>query len=313
MLTRRRLILRSLGGAAVAFGVALLFPLRSLGPSPSDRELDSTPWSPGKRLVNADGTPVKSADVPLGGLVTVFPEGAVGSETGQAVLVRVDPSLIKALPGRAGWTPEGLLAYSKVCTHAGCPVGLYEARSQSAALPVPSIDLRRAPGRPAHLRTSRGAPPPVAARRRRRRDGAGDGRVQQSTRSVVLEPATVSRLRRAAVALGVPAAGVLVAGCSGHAPSMLHTGGSEAHTLSQGVVADVRARARPCTPLSPASSSGRCCGAGGVPVRAAQRRHVDRVGRHRGSRRHPGGAGGHHGAGHRQSCASRHRTPCASR
>ena len=83
VITRRRLILRSLGAAAVAFGAALLFPLRSLGPRPSDAELDATPWTPGKRVVTADGTPVRAADVPLGGLVTVFPEGAVNSETGR--------------------------------------------------------------------------------------------------------------------------------------------------------------------------------------------------------------------------------------
>ncbi|MGH9126154.1 MAG: Rieske 2Fe-2S domain-containing protein [Acidimicrobiales bacterium] len=134
-ITRRRLILRSLGASAVAFGVALLFPLRSLGPSPSDAELDDTPWSPGKRLVNVDGSPVYASQVPMNGLVTVFPDGAVNSETGQAVLVRVDPSLITAPPGRQGWAPEGLVAYSKVCTHAGCPVGLYEAGSHQLLCP----------------------------------------------------------------------------------------------------------------------------------------------------------------------------------
>jgi ubiquinol-cytochrome c reductase iron-sulfur subunit len=134
-ISRRRLILRSLGGSVVAFGLALLFPVRSLGPAPSDAELDDTPWEAGKSLVNADGTPVRADAVPLNGLVTVFPEGAVNSETGQAVLVRVDPGLIRALPGRQDWAPDGLVAYSKVCTHAGCPVGLYEAASHQLLCP----------------------------------------------------------------------------------------------------------------------------------------------------------------------------------
>jgi ubiquinol-cytochrome c reductase iron-sulfur subunit len=133
--TRRRLILRSLGASVAAFGVALLFPLRSLGPRPSDAELDDTPWAPGVRLVNSDGTAVMAADVPMGGLVTVFPDGAVNSETGQAVLVRVEPNLIRPLPGRQDWAPQGLVAYSKVCTHAGCPVGLYEAASHQLLCP----------------------------------------------------------------------------------------------------------------------------------------------------------------------------------
>ena len=134
-ISRRRLILRSLGGSVVAFGLALLFPVRSLGPAPSDAELDNTPWEAGKSLVNADGTAVRADAVPLDGLVTVFPEGAVNSESAQAVLVRVDPGLIRALPGRQDWAPGGLVAYSKVCTHAGCPVGLYEAASHQLLCP----------------------------------------------------------------------------------------------------------------------------------------------------------------------------------
>lgn len=134
-ITRRKVILRSLGASAAAFGIALLFPLRSLGPRPSGAELDETPWGPGKRLVNVDGSPVMFDDVPLDGLVTVFPDGALNSEAAQAVLVRVDPNLIRPLPGREGWTPDGLIAYSKVCPHAGCPVGLYEAASHQLLCP----------------------------------------------------------------------------------------------------------------------------------------------------------------------------------
>lgn len=145
-ITRRRLITRSLGAAVVAFGAAMLFPLRSLGPRPGDRELESSPWAPGRRLVTEDGSPVAAADVPAGGLVTVFPEGAVGSETGQAVLMRVEPTLIRAAPGRQSWTPEGLIAYSKVCTHAGCPVGLYEDATHQLLCPChqSTFDVLRA-------------------------------------------------------------------------------------------------------------------------------------------------------------------------
>jgi ubiquinol-cytochrome c reductase iron-sulfur subunit len=67
--------------------------------------------------------------------VTVVPDGAVGSADGQAVLVRVEPDLLALPAGRETWAPEGLLAYSKVCTHAGCPVGLYEAQSHELLCP----------------------------------------------------------------------------------------------------------------------------------------------------------------------------------
>ncbi|HEX3539105.1 MAG TPA: Rieske (2Fe-2S) protein [Acidimicrobiales bacterium] len=134
-ISRRRLILRSLGASAAAFGAALLFPLRSLGPRPSDAELNDSPWTPGKRLVSTDGMPVLAYEVPVNGLVTVFPDGALDSETGQAVLVRVDPSLVRPLPGRESWSPQGFIAYSKLCTHAGCPVGLYEASTNQLLCP----------------------------------------------------------------------------------------------------------------------------------------------------------------------------------
>ncbi|MCU1465000.1 MAG: Rieske (2Fe-2S) domain protein [Actinomycetia bacterium] len=135
VLSRRRLLRRFLMASLVAVGAAFLFPLRSLGPRPTDRELDDTPWKFGTRLVTEGGAPVLAADVPANGLVTVFPEGALNSENGQAVLMRVDPTLLRPLPGRESWTPQGLIAYSKVCTHAGCPVGLYEASSHQLLCP----------------------------------------------------------------------------------------------------------------------------------------------------------------------------------
>jgi len=73
--------------------------------------------------------------VPIGGLVTVFPEGHAGSADGQAVLMRVEPGLIVPVPGRETWTPQGYVVYSKICTHAGCPVGLYQRETQQLLCP----------------------------------------------------------------------------------------------------------------------------------------------------------------------------------
>jgi len=134
VLSRRRFLLGTAGAAVVAFVGVAVWPLRSLGPRPGNA-LARTPWRNGLRVVNESGAPVVASEVPLGGLVTVFPEGAVGSADGQAVLVRVEPQMLKLPAGRESWAPDGLLVYSKVCTHAGCPVGLYEARSHELLCP----------------------------------------------------------------------------------------------------------------------------------------------------------------------------------
>jgi ubiquinol-cytochrome c reductase iron-sulfur subunit len=131
---RRRFLIGSLIAAVAAIGAAAVFPIRSLGPSPGT-SLERTPWRRGRRLVNEAGVAVAAAAVPVGGLVTVFPEGAVGSADGQAVLVRVHPELLRPAAGREDWSPDGLIAFSKVCTHAGCPVGLYQSRTHELFCP----------------------------------------------------------------------------------------------------------------------------------------------------------------------------------
>jgi len=133
-MVQRRTILRALGLAGAGLGAAALFPIRSLGPQPGNA-LERTPWKDGLRLVTDDGTPVSADDVPVGGLVTVFPEGSPGSADGQAVLMRVETGLVNPVKGREDWSPQGFVAYSKVCTHAGCPVGLYQADSHQLLCP----------------------------------------------------------------------------------------------------------------------------------------------------------------------------------
>ena len=134
VVTRRRLLVGSLLGALGALGVALLFPIRSLGPSPGNT-LRRTPWRAGVRAVTDDGEPVRAAAVPMGGLVTVFPDGHPGSADGQVVLVRIPARDVDLPAGRRDWSAGGLLAYSKVCTHAGCPVGLFEAEQATLLCP----------------------------------------------------------------------------------------------------------------------------------------------------------------------------------
>ena len=124
--TRRTLLVRMLLGALGGLAAALAIPALSLGPAPG-RELFVTGWAPGRRLVDIDGIPVRAADLEIGSVATVFPEGDAGSAQAQTVLIRVEPDALRLSPDQLANAPDGYVAYSKVCTHAGCPVGLYRA------------------------------------------------------------------------------------------------------------------------------------------------------------------------------------------
>lgn len=131
---RRRFLSRLLVGAAGALGLAALIPIRSLGRSPGD-SLFRTKWTSGARLVTSDGTPVTSSTLEVGSFITVFPEGHEGSSDSQAVLIRVEPDQLQLPPERSAGAPDGLVAYSKICTHAGCPLGLYLAATHELRCP----------------------------------------------------------------------------------------------------------------------------------------------------------------------------------
>jgi ubiquinol-cytochrome c reductase iron-sulfur subunit len=131
---RRRFLSRLLLGAAAALGVAALFPIRSLGRAPRG-SLFETPWRAGSRLVTANGTPVNRNTLEVGSFTTVFPEGAAGSADGQAVLINVGTAPLTLPPDRLAGAPDGLVAYSKICTHAGCPLGLYLATTHQLRCP----------------------------------------------------------------------------------------------------------------------------------------------------------------------------------
>jgi ubiquinol-cytochrome c reductase iron-sulfur subunit len=137
MMFRRRGFLGGLlaAGAAV-MGVVLAFPLiRSLGPKPGDTNLLTTNWKSGSKVVDLNNRPLHRADLQVGSAITVFPEGFVGESNDQVMLVRAGSQDIVTKPGRATWAPEGYVAYSKLCTHAGCPVGLYQESTQQLLCP----------------------------------------------------------------------------------------------------------------------------------------------------------------------------------
>ncbi|HEY7025182.1 MAG TPA: Rieske 2Fe-2S domain-containing protein, partial [Candidatus Limnocylindrales bacterium] len=133
-ITRRKALLGLLLGAFGALAAALAIPIFSLGPVPG-RQLFETSWKSGLRLVGLDGKPVTVDQIPVGGIQTVFPENAVGVSDSQTVLINVGPGLLQLAPERSAGAPDGYVAYSKLCTHAGCPVGLYLADQHTLLCP----------------------------------------------------------------------------------------------------------------------------------------------------------------------------------
>ncbi len=134
VIRRRRFLRRLLGAAAAALDAAAFFPIRSLGPGPG-KSLEKTAWKAGSRVVDEEGRPVRAEGIPVGSIITVFPEGHVEEADSQTVLVKVEEGEAKHLAGREDWAPEGLFAYSKICTHAACPVGLYQADTHQLLCP----------------------------------------------------------------------------------------------------------------------------------------------------------------------------------
>jgi ubiquinol-cytochrome c reductase iron-sulfur subunit len=129
-LQRRRVLLATAGGACAALGVALVFPVRSLGPRPG-RGFKQTAYRGGDvRVVDENGTAVRPLDLPVDGFITVWPEGHTDDADASTLLIhfRSDQDF-RPKQGREDWTVDDIVAYSKICTHAGCPVGLYQAAS----------------------------------------------------------------------------------------------------------------------------------------------------------------------------------------
>jgi ubiquinol-cytochrome c reductase iron-sulfur subunit len=124
-LPRRRVLVAAAVAALAALGGALVIPLASLGSGVDDR-LDRSPWRRGRRLVDVDGKPFVASEIALGAFLTAFPEGADPRlAASPIVVVRIPPDTLDLPAGRTGWAPEGILAFSKTCTHAACAVSLF--------------------------------------------------------------------------------------------------------------------------------------------------------------------------------------------
>ena len=149
---RRPLIRNSLIGAMAMLGLPAIVALRDLGPMPGTA-LERTVWKKGMRIVNdVAGTPIRPSEVQIGQLVNAEPavffpaEGeeeaeVVGhelqAEKGKAavILVKMAPKDITPPKGRENWGVDGILCFSKICTHVGCPISLWEQQTHHLLCP----------------------------------------------------------------------------------------------------------------------------------------------------------------------------------
>ncbi|MET0989267.1 MAG: Rieske 2Fe-2S domain-containing protein [Glaciihabitans sp.] len=141
---RRSLIRNSLIGALVLTPIPAVALFRDLAPAEDPVPLlKHTMWEKGTRLTrDPSGTPIKAADVTLGSAFHVIPEFLNDSEhkleekaKAAVLLMRLKPEDLVETPERADWSYDGIVAYSKICTHVGCPVALYEQQTHHLLCP----------------------------------------------------------------------------------------------------------------------------------------------------------------------------------
>jgi ubiquinol-cytochrome c reductase iron-sulfur subunit len=123
-ITRRKLLAGAAGVAGAGIVTAAVTPVASLGPAMTGAH--STPWRRGVRLVDDRGMPYAAGEIQVGTFYTALPEHADPDALGSGLIVVKLPREYIHLPGpRKDWAPEGILAYSKICPHAGCAISLY--------------------------------------------------------------------------------------------------------------------------------------------------------------------------------------------
>jgi len=152
-LGRRSLIKRSMGLSLGLIGLSPLVLLRDLGPLPKD-DLTKTSWRSGTRLVTDPGDrPIRPEDLEVGAVAQVLPQLRADQERtlndigkDAVLLIRIRPEEFQLSPERLSWTHDGIIAFSKICSHMGCAVALYEQSTKHLLCPChqSTFDVPRA-------------------------------------------------------------------------------------------------------------------------------------------------------------------------
>jgi len=136
---KRPLIRRTLIAATVPVALAPIVLLRDLGPLPYD-SLDHTVWRKGMRLiVYGTNRPITPAEFNTpGSMITVAPDGFQSDFDAMAkaavIIIKMAPGQLQP-PTVMNWTVNDIVAYSKICTHVGCPAALYEQTTHHILCP----------------------------------------------------------------------------------------------------------------------------------------------------------------------------------
>jgi len=143
--TRRSLVRNTLVGALLVAPVPAVVLFRDLAPAKDPIKLmKETMWEEGLRLArDPSGLPIKASEVTIGSVFHVIPEGLAELEyhkieekaKAAVLLMRLPIDELNELPERRDWSYQGIVAYSKICTHVGCPVALYEQQTHHLLCP----------------------------------------------------------------------------------------------------------------------------------------------------------------------------------
>ena len=152
--TRRKMIRNTLIGALVASPLPAIVLMRDLAPAEDPTVLlRQTMWDENVYLTrDPDGTRIRATDVTLGSAFHVIPEGIHEADyplnekaKASVLLMRLKPEDLTISEGREDWNYQGIIAYSKICTHVGCPVALYEQQTHHLLCPChqSQFDIKR--------------------------------------------------------------------------------------------------------------------------------------------------------------------------
>jgi ubiquinol-cytochrome c reductase iron-sulfur subunit len=141
--TRARLFKLGLLGAGGMLSLAIVTPAVSFGPLFHVGDFLRTPWRRGRRLVDENGRPYKASDIAKNDFYLAFPEGTNDEEKEQMaaslVVIRLPRDQLHLPPHLKGYDAHGILAYSRICTHAGCAITLYRAPLFQPDEPRPAL------------------------------------------------------------------------------------------------------------------------------------------------------------------------------